>query len=141
MGYGFVQFHKKSDASNALKSLQNKPLDGHKLELKRSNRIEGQNQESGSGDPKQSRQAKQQHQASPKLVVRNVPFEASQREVEDIFKTFGQLKAVRLPKKVTGSHRGFAFVEFHTGSNNVQYYTSRNLVYKGFLKISSTRNP
>ena len=122
MGYGFVQFHKKSDASNALKFLQNKPLDGHKLELKRSNRIEGQNQESGSGDPKQSRQGKQQHQASPKLVVRNVPFEASQREVEDIFKTFGQLKAVRLPKKVTGSHWGFAFVEFHTGSNIVQYY-------------------
>ena len=41
-------------------------------------------------------------------------FEASQREIEDVFKTFGQLKAVRLPKKVTGSHRGFAFVEFHT---------------------------
>ena len=48
------------------------------------------------------------------MVVRNVPFEASQREIEDVFKTFGQLKAVRLPKKVTGSHRGFAFVEFNT---------------------------
>ena len=34
------------------------------------------------------------------------------REVKDIFATFGQLKNVRLPKKVTGSHRGFAFVEF-----------------------------
>ena len=54
------------------------------------------------------------HKPSPKMVVRNVPFEASQREIEDVFKTFGQLKAVRLPKKVTGSHRGFAFVEFHT---------------------------
>ena len=36
------------------------------------------------------------------------------REIEEIFKTFGSLKGVRLPKKVTGSHRGFAFVDFHT---------------------------
>ena len=45
-------------------------------------------------------------------MVRNVPFEATEKEVKDIFATFGQLKNVRLPKKVTGSHRGFAFVEF-----------------------------
>ena len=45
MGYGFVQFLRKSDASNALKSLQNKSLNGHSLELKRSNRIEGANSE------------------------------------------------------------------------------------------------
>ena len=47
-----------------------------------------------------------------KLVARNVAFEATEREVRDVFKTFGELKSVRLPKKVTGSHRGFAFVEF-----------------------------
>jgi len=41
-----------------------------------------------------------------------VPFEATEKEIRDIFKTFGTLKGVRLPKKVTGSHRGFAFVEF-----------------------------
>ena len=50
--------------------------------------------------------------ATNKIMVRNVPFEATEKEVKDIFATFGQLKNVRLPKKVTGSHRGFAFVEF-----------------------------
>ena len=47
-----------------------------------------------------------------KLVARNVAFEATEREVREVFRTFGELKSVRLPKKVTGSHRGFAFVEF-----------------------------
>ena len=51
-------------------------------------------------------------QASCKIICRNVPFEANEKEIRDIFKTFGTLKGVRLPKKVTGSHRGFAFVEF-----------------------------
>lgn len=38
MGYGFVQFFKASSVDKALKLLQHKMLDGHCLELKRSNR-------------------------------------------------------------------------------------------------------
>ena len=47
-----------------------------------------------------------------KLLVRNVPFEANKRELRDLFSGFGQLKTLRLPKKIDGTHRGFAFVEF-----------------------------
>lgn len=34
----------------------------------------------------------------------------------NFFRTFGEIKALRLPKKMvgTGPHRGFAFVEFCT---------------------------
>ena len=49
-----------------------------------------------------------------KLMVRNLPFEASKQEVKELFAAFGQLKTLRLPKKFDGSHRGFAFVEFGT---------------------------
>jgi hypothetical protein len=38
MGYGFVQFFQASCVDKALKLLQHKMLDGHCLELKRSNR-------------------------------------------------------------------------------------------------------
>jgi len=38
MGYGFVQFMKSSSVEKALKLLQNKMLDDHCLELKRSSR-------------------------------------------------------------------------------------------------------
>ena len=59
---------------------------------------------------------------STKLVVRNVPFEATAAEVEEVFKTFGSLKSVRLPKKVQGSHRGFAFVDFSTKEEATKAY-------------------
>ena len=110
MGYGFVQFFKSSDAEKALKLLQGKRLRDHCLELKRSNRA------SNASDSKESTSGNKTYQSgsTTKLVVRNVPFEATVREVEEIFKTFGSLKSVRLPKKVTGSHRGFAFVDFHS---------------------------
>lgn len=53
-------------------------------------------------------------QRSHKILVRNVPFEASVKDVRQLFSAFGDLQFVRLPKKLhgTGSHRGFAFVEF-----------------------------
>lgn len=38
MGYGFVQYYRQSQLSQALKQLQNSVLDDHQLELKRSNR-------------------------------------------------------------------------------------------------------
>ena len=108
MGYGFVQFYKYADTEKALKVLQGKRLNDHCLELKRSNRaVQTEENES-------STKRKSIGKGSTKLVVRNVPFEANAREVEEIFKTFGALKGIRLPKKVTGSHRGFAFVDFHS---------------------------
>jgi len=38
MGYGFIQFVRKQAADKALKTLQQSMLDGHAIELKRSNR-------------------------------------------------------------------------------------------------------
>ncbi|KAK1748882.1 RNA-binding protein [Skeletonema marinoi] len=49
-----------------------------------------------------------------KIMVRNVPFEATRSELLKLFGAFGQLKKVRLPKKIDGTHRGFAFCEFLT---------------------------
>lgn len=49
-----------------------------------------------------------------KILVRNIPFEAKVKEVEELFRVFGELKYVRLPKKIDGAHRGFGFVDFVT---------------------------
>ncbi|CAH8433807.1 unnamed protein product [Schistosoma turkestanicum] len=48
------------------------------------------------------------------LIVRNVPFQATQKELVELFQPIGGLVNVRLPKKSTGGHCGFAFVEFDT---------------------------
>lgn len=109
MGYGFVKFKKVVDADKAIKNLQVVDLDGHKLELKRSHRE--------TIAPKSSRKrAVEKKQTSSKIVVRNIPFEANVKEVRDLFSSFGVIKSIRLPKKMTGtgSHRGFAFVDFVT---------------------------
>lgn len=111
MGYGFVEFVKKQNAEKALKTLQHTELDGHKLELKISNKATIQPEKV----KKKKKQSKKEIKTS-KILVRNVPFEAKRKEIYELFKVFGELKSVRLPKKLsgTGSHRGFAFVDFLT---------------------------
>ncbi|XP_059480054.1 probable RNA-binding protein 19 [Neocloeon triangulifer] len=110
MGYGFIQYIKKSDTDKALKTLQHSMLDNHAIELKRSNRT-------AQGDVATARKkASIGKQTGSKIIVRNIPFQATQQEIRELFKVFGELKAVRLPRKMvgTGPHRGFAFVEYTT---------------------------
>ncbi|CAH0398282.1 unnamed protein product [Chilo suppressalis] len=111
MGYGFIQFYKRQEANEALKLLQNSMLDSKKLELKRSER-------GASNEVKTSKKSsKDTAQNGTKILVRNVPFQANRNELHEIFRAFGEIKTLRLPKKLTpGSeqHRGFAFVDYHS---------------------------
>ena len=75
-------------------------LDGHKLTLQLSMK---------KGVPLKSAPAavskKDAHSRSTKIVVRNVAFEATAKEIRALFQPFGQIKSVRLPKKFDNSHR------------------------------------
>ncbi|XP_055939944.1 probable RNA-binding protein 19 [Argiope bruennichi] len=113
MGFGFVQFQNREAAVFALQNLQSSKLDGHALELKFANR---------DLKPQAANQRKKyevKKQKSAKILVRNIPFQASEREVRELFEQLGTLKSVRLPKKPDGSgeHRGFGFVEYITKDN------------------------
>lgn len=110
MGYGFVRFKRAAHAAEAIKTLQNEMLDGHNLELKFSNRSSTQSTQKS----KKTNLNQQNVEKSSKLLVRNIPFEAKAKEIEELFRVFGELKYVRLPKKVDGAHRGFGFVDFVT---------------------------
>lgn len=112
MGYGFVKFKKAAQAVEAIKTLQDISLDGHNLELKFSNRLSTPN---ASG--RKISQPNKPKNKSSKILVRNIPFEAKAKEIEELFRVFGELKYVRLPKKVDGAHRGFGFVDFVTISD------------------------
>ncbi|XP_038059469.1 probable RNA-binding protein 19 [Patiria miniata] len=109
MGYGFVEYKKRKSAQKALKELQHSTLDDHSLKLKLSHRATSQatpaSSRKGAGNIKQK---------SSKILIRNIPFEAKKQEIQELFGTFGEIKSVRLPKKMsgTGSHRGFGFVDF-----------------------------
>ncbi|XP_032690910.1 probable RNA-binding protein 19 [Odontomachus brunneus] len=120
MGYGFVRYKRKHDADRALKTLQMTVLDGKSLELKRSERIL-------TSDVKTARKkSKITEQTGTKILVRNVPFQATIQEITELFKAFGQLKAARLPKKLIGvkKHRGFAFIEYYTKEDAKRAFTS-----------------
>ncbi|EDV51227.1 probable RNA-binding protein 19 [Drosophila erecta] len=111
LGYGFIQFKKSSVAEHALKNLQLTHIDGNPVELKRSDRVLKTQDNEGS----QRRLASQKKQTGTKILVRNIPFQAQYREVRDIFKAFGELRSLRIPKKATtgeDAHRGFGFVDY-----------------------------
>ncbi|XP_023239058.1 probable RNA-binding protein 19 [Centruroides sculpturatus] len=109
MGYGFVQYKHKNSAQQALKQLQHSKLNDHALELKISNRAT----QPVTATRKKAKEGKQK---SSKILVKNIPFQATTREIADLFRVFGELQTVRLPKKLhgTGTHRGFGFVIFVT---------------------------
>lgn len=102
MGFGFVEFNSKADAKKALSLLQGKIIDGHEIEVSMS-KSKSQPSSKTSGEIKKP---------GTKIIIRNVPFQASRTELLQLFGSFGHLKTVRLPKKYDGGHRGFAFVEF-----------------------------
>jgi hypothetical protein len=55
------------------------------------------------------------------LLVNNVPFQATQKELVKLFGSFGQLRTVWLPKKFDGTHQGFAFVEYLASKDAVDF--------------------
>ena len=125
MGFGFIEFDSDTAARKAMKKMQGTFLDGHSLEIKLSGKTDV------ASAPKKSAAAPtSEGLKSKKLMVRNVPFQASRKEILQLFGAYGQLKKVRLPKKFDGSHRGFAFVEFLTSQeaqNAMQALASTHL--------------
>jgi len=108
-GYGFVQYIRKASTDRALRELQDSLLDDHTLSIKLS-------EKTLTSKVASSRKIQEfGKQTSSKIMVKNIPFQATHKEVKQLFATFGELKSVRLPDKPgSNEHRGFGFVEFIT---------------------------
>ncbi|KAG8900514.1 Multiple RNA-binding domain-containing protein 1 [Tulasnella sp. 408] len=110
MGYGFVGFASPEEARKALKTMQGFVLDGHALLVDFARRGAGGQDEGTSQD--QGSRLLLGGTKSAKIIVRNVPFEASKKDLKELFGAHGTLKSIRLPKKFDSRSRGFAFLEF-----------------------------
>ncbi|KAK5980714.1 hypothetical protein GCK32_005181 [Trichostrongylus colubriformis] len=109
MGFGFVQFYTQDEAKRAIKEMQGELLNGHCLELKMSHR------ELNDNDALKRKAVSASEQGTcTKLLVRNIPFQASIKEIESLFASFGEIKSIRIPRKMGSGdqHRGFGFVDF-----------------------------
>jgi multiple RNA-binding domain-containing protein 1 len=109
MGFGFVEFKTKPQAQAALEAMDGFVLDGHTLGIKASHRGLDAAEERRRED--KSKKAAGQR---TKIIIKNLPFETTKTDIRTLFGTYGQLRAVRVPKKFGNSSRGFAFAEFVT---------------------------
>jgi multiple RNA-binding domain-containing protein 1 len=109
MGFGFLEFRSKAQAQAALKAMNGYVLEGHKLVIKASHKGLDAAEERRKED-----RAKKVAGQRTKIVVKNLPFEATSKDVRALLGSYGQLRSVRLPVKFDNSTRGFAFAEFIT---------------------------
>lgn len=110
MGFGFVSFENSDSATAAAKVMDGHVLMGHKLHIRASHR---------GVDAAEERKKKEDiaKKATCTLIVKNLPFQASKREIKALFSAYSQIKAVRMPKKFNHAGRGFAFVDFSSSKD------------------------
>lgn len=109
MGFGFVEFRTKDDAQSALATMNGCKLDGHDLLIKTSHKALDAAEERRKED-----MARKIAGRRTKIIIKNLPFETTKKDVRALFSPYGQLRSVRVPKKFDSSTRGFAFADFIT---------------------------
>lgn len=115
-GFGFIECSTNAVAAQVANELQGSTLQGHKLVLQMARdahtTTDGEHGKNNQKDQKNTLAPPDKH--ASKIVVRNVAFEATRKDIYGLFAPFGAIKTCRLPRKFDGNHRGFAFVEFAT---------------------------
>ena len=109
MGFGFVDFRTKEQAMAAASALDGSSLAGHTLAVKASHRGLDAAEERRREDA-----AKKAANLGTKVIIKNLPFEVTKKDIRTLFGAYGELRAVRVPKKFNHQSRGFAFAEFVT---------------------------
>ena len=109
MGFGFVEFRSEEEAKAALTAMDGFKLDGHELVMRPSHRTTDP-----AKDRREADHAKKLAGRKTKIIIKNLPFEATKKDVRSLFGAYGQLRSVRTPRKFDGSTRGFAFADFVT---------------------------
>jgi multiple RNA-binding domain-containing protein 1 len=79
MGYGFVGFKDKDAAKKGLKSLQGTVVDGHALSVKWAGRGQEEKEEKDGEGKAKAR--------TTKMIVKNVPFEATRKDIRELFRS------------------------------------------------------
>jgi len=117
-GFGFLEFENEEAPQKILRSFQGALLHGHSLKLSLAKSSEKKKEENLLGQKRKAETDLNDYEYegedidSTKLLIKNLAFEADKDELKKLFSPFGEIKSIRIPKKLDGSHRGFAFIEF-----------------------------
>lgn len=109
MGFGFLEFRSKAQAQAALTAMDGHVLEDHKLLIKASHKGLDAAEEK-----KREDNAKKQAGKRTKIIIKNLPFQATKQDIRSLFGAYGQLRSVRVPKRFDHTTRGFAFANFIT---------------------------
>jgi multiple RNA-binding domain-containing protein 1 len=109
MGFGFAEFRSKQQALAGVATMNGHNLDGHQLIVQPSNKATDAAQERREND-----KMIKSGQGKTKIIIKNLAFEVSKKDVKSLLGSYGKLRSVRMPKKFDNSARGFAFAEFVT---------------------------
>lgn len=125
LGYGFVELRDRHAALEALSRLHGSVLDEHALEAQLSTK---RLSAAPAAAPRAGGSSKK---PQTKLLVKNVAFQATKKELRDLFAAHGVVTSVRLPKTMAAGgsgggmrHRGFAFVDFATAQEALNAKTA-----------------
>ncbi|KAI5918349.1 hypothetical protein F4810DRAFT_704293 [Camillea tinctor] len=108
LGFGFVAFSNKESALAAVKVMDGHVLRAHKLQVRASHRGHDAAEERRQLDDAK----KVAGQARTRIIIKNLPFQVTKKEIRTLLSSYGQLKSVRIPKKFHSTSRGFAFADF-----------------------------
>ncbi|KAK1149579.1 Multiple RNA-binding domain-containing protein 1 [Aspergillus melleus] len=107
MGFGFVDFRTNEQAQAALAAMKGYSLDQHELVIRASHKGMDAAEERRRDDT-----AKKIAARRTKIIIKNLPFQATKKDVRSLFGAYGQLRSVRVPQKFDRSARGFGFADF-----------------------------
>ncbi|KAJ5084814.1 hypothetical protein NUU61_009393 [Penicillium alfredii] len=109
MGFGFAEFKTKAQAQAALAAMNGYKLDQHELVIRASHKGMDAAEERRREDT-----AKKIAARRTKIIIKNLPFQTSKKDIKSLFETYGKLRSVRVPKKMDRSTRGFGFADFES---------------------------
>ncbi|CAP93632.1 Multiple RNA-binding domain-containing protein 1 [Penicillium rubens] len=107
MGFAFADFKTKAQAQAALAAMNGYKLDQHELLVRASHKGKDAAEERRREDT-----AKKVAARRTKIIIKNLPFQATKKDIRSLFGAYGQLRSVRVPQKFDHSARGFGFADF-----------------------------
>jgi nucleolin len=112
-GYGHIVFSSVETTQRALREVNGQYLQGRYLQLQQAREKKGENDSNLLVGTNTTRD---QPAGCHKIFVKNLPYDATEAEVEEAFKTFGKIigpGGVRLARNyMTKEPKGFGYVEF-----------------------------
>lgn len=96
-GYGYLNFYAEDEAQRCLENMNNATIDGKQIVL--------------------SKKKDKDFDTKANIVVKNLPKELDQKQLNDLFSKYGPIKSCKLEVFKDGSSRCFGYIQYEAAEN------------------------